>query len=138
MTLETHDRVRVRFTHPLLYWGIMYFALMSVGVALSYWYGPAPTFNPFDIDRNYVAWAFAVYGTWQIFFLNIHRLLPVRIGLAFAFILMVGWGAANTVQSFAGNASFVFPLVFGFMGLFHLKLLTEPAINPLARRREKK
>lgn len=137
MSTEKPEKIKVRLTHPLLYSLIMGFALMSVGVALSYWFGPAPTFNPFDIDRNYVAWAFGVYGVWQIVFLNIHRLLPVRIGLTFAFVLMVGWGAANTVQSFAGNASFVFPLVFGAIGWAHFKFLGEPAINPVTRRKEK-
>lgn len=132
-----HDRVNLRLTHSLLYWLITIFAIASVGWALSYWFGPAPTFNPYDIDRNYVAWGFFIYGTWQIIFLNIHRLLMVRIGLTFAFIYTAAWGFANTIQSFAGNASFAFPIAFVAIAAAHLIMLTEAPINPMTRLKAK-
>lgn len=137
MRFVKHDRVNLRLTHNTLYWSIMNFAMFGVGLALSYWFGPAPTFNPYDINRNYVALAFALYGVWQIVFINIHYLLMVRIGLAFATLFFGAWGFANTLQSFAGNASFAFPLAFIFIGLAHLKWLTEAPVNPMTRRDEK-
>lgn len=132
-----HDRVNLRLNHNTLYWNIMMFAMFSVSLALSYWFGPVPTFNPYDIDRDLVATLFALYGVWQIFFINVHYLLMVRVGLAFAAILMAGWGFANTLQSFAGKASLAFPLAFVFMGAAHLKWLTESPVNPMTRKDEK-
>lgn len=133
-----HVRVNIRLTHPTLYRGITLFALMSVAAAVSYWFGPAPTFNPYDIDRNLVAALFFVYGTWQLLFLNIHYLLMVRIGLLFAFVLMGAWGVANTHQGFAGNASFFLPIVLGGIAGVHLIWLIESPVNPMMRRGEKR
>lgn len=129
-----HERVNIHLTHPSLYWTILFFALMSVGMAVSYWFGPAPTFNPYDIDRDLVAGVFFLYGVWQIVFLNTHYLLMVRIGMAFAGVLMGAWGFANTFQAFAGKASFTLPLVLGTIGAVHLKWLTEAPVNPVTRR----
>lgn len=130
-----HVRVNLRNTHPTLYWNITLFAVFSVAAALSYWFGPAPTFNPYGIDRNLVAALFFVYGTWQLLFLNIHYLLMVRIGLLFAFVLMGSWGVANTHQVFAGNASGFLPLLLGTCAGAHLKWLTESPVNPMTRRK---
>lgn len=130
----THDRVRLRSTHPTLYRSILTFALLSVGMAVSYWFGPAPTFNPYDINRDLVAGVFALYGIWQIVFLNTHYLFMVRIGMAFAGVLMGAWGWANTFQVFAGKASWTLPLVFGAIGAVHFIFLTEAPVNPTTRR----
>lgn len=126
--------MRLRSTHPLLYWATTIFALASVAWAISYWFGPAPTFNPYDIDRDLVAGAFALYGVWQLVFLNIHYLLMVRIGMAFVAVLTGAWGFANTFQSFEGKASFAFPIAFGAIALLHLVLLTEAPVNPVTRK----
>lgn len=123
----------LRKTHPSLYWAILIFAIMSVGLAVSYWFGPPPAFSPFNINRDLVAGIFFVYGVWQIVFLTAHHLLMVRIGLAFAGLLMGGWGFVNTIQAFAGNASFTLPIVFVAIASLHLKLLTEAPVNPFTR-----
>lgn len=123
----------LRKTHPFLYWAISRFAMLCVGLAVSYWFGPPPTFNPYDINRDLVASLFALYGVWQIVFLTTRHLLMVRIGLAFAALLMGGWGIANTFQAFAGKASFTLPLVFVTIAGLHLRALTEAPVNPFTR-----
>lgn len=134
--LLKHDRVNLRLTHNTLYWSIMIFAIMSVALAVSYWFGPPPAFSPYNIDRDLIAWAFALYGVWQIIFINIRFLLMVRVGLTFAFILLGAWGFANTIQAFAGSASFTLPILLGAISGAHLKWLTEAPVNPMTRREE--
>lgn len=135
--MKFHDRVNLRNTHPTLYWQTMTFALMSVALAASYWFGPAPAFHPYDIPIPAVAAVFGAYGVWQIFSLSIHHLLMVRIGMASAFVFMGAWGFANTIQGIAGKASFTLPIILLAIAASHLKLLTESPVNPMTRRKAK-
>lgn len=128
--------MNLRLTHPTLYHSITMFAVVSVGLAVSYWFGPPPTFNPYDINRDLVASLFFLYGVWQFIFLNVHRLRMVRLGLAFAFVLWGAWGWANTIQVFAGKASWAFPIAFGGIAGAHLIWLTESPVNPMTQREE--
>lgn len=132
--MSEHDRVNIRKTHPFLYSVIFACAVLCVGLAVSYWFGPPPTFNPYNINRDLVAGLFFLYGVWQIIFLATHHLFMVRIGLAFASLLMAGWGIANTFQVFAGKASFTLPLVFGTIAWLHLRAMTEAPVNPFTQR----
>lgn len=130
-----HNRVNLRLTHPTLYWGIVMIGIGSIGIALAYWFGPAPTFRPYGIDVNLIALGFFVYGLWQMVFLHFsHHLLMIRIGLTFGGFFMPAWGLANTLQGFAGKSSFVFPIAFFILGGLQLNFLTESPVNPMTQK----
>lgn len=132
----THDRVRIRLTHPALYRSIMTLSVMSVALAFNFWTSN-PTFNPLGIPKNIVGGVFCVLGLSQLFFLNvIHDLRRVRQVLAASLIFMMFWGIINSLQSFAGKASFQLPILYVALAILHYPLLVEAPVNTMTQREE--
>lgn len=126
------NQVNIRLTHPLVYKLLTAFAVLFVLLAVNFWTSN-PTFNPFDINKNWVGAVFLVLGGWQLFWLNaIHNLGMVRLGTSTVVGFAVAWGGGNLQQTFAGKASFQLPLVFFFaIAAVHWLILQEPVFNPL-------
>lgn len=134
MILRKHDRLNVRNTHPALYRSITTLSVMCVALAVNFWTS-TPTFNPYNIPKNWIGAVFAVLGIYQLVFLNVVRdLRRVRFGLAVSFSWILFWGISNTQQAFAGNASFQLPILLSTLAVLHLLLLVESPVNPMTQR----
>lgn len=129
-------RLNIRKTHPALWRSIMIVCLTSIALAANFW-GSNPTFNPYEIPKNIIGLVFFVLGASQLIFLNVvHSLRMVRIGLATSIFWMLFWGASNTQQFFAGNASLQLPILYLALAALQMPLLTESPVNPMTRRSE--
>lgn len=134
--MRKHDQVRIRLTHPALYRSIMTLSIMSVGLAVNFWTS-TPTFSPLGIPKNLIGGIFFLLGVSQLIYLNVfHDLRRVRVGLAVSLSFFFFWGLSNTIQAFAGNASFQLPILYVFLSVLHIPLLIEPPVNPMTRREE--
>lgn len=130
--MTMHDKVRIRQTHPNLWRQIMTLSISCVLLAVNFWYSN-PTFNPFGISKNIVGVVFVLLGVWLFIVLNVFKnLRMVRLGSATSFVVIVVWGAMNTQQWFAGNASLQNPILYGTIATFNFFLLIEPPVNPAA------
>lgn len=133
---STHDRVRIRATHPALYRSIQTLAIMSVLMAVNFWFSN-PTFNPYGIPKNIIGAIFFLLGASQLVFLNVFRdLRKVRLGLAVSLSFMFFWGLSNAQQFLAGNASLQLPILYVTISILHIPLLVEPPVNPMTRKEE--
>lgn len=129
MKLTNLDRVHIRKTHPAMWRVIMTASLAKVALAVNFWYSN-PTFNPWEIPKDIIGVVFVVLGVSQIIFLNlIHDLRLVRAGLALSITWLIFWGASNTQQFFAGNASLQLPLMYLALAALQAPLLFESPIN---------
>lgn len=114
----------------------MTLSIMSVGLAVNFWTSN-PTFSPFDIPKNLIGGIFFLLGISQLVYLNVFHNLPrVRLLLAVSLSFFFFWGLSNTIQAFAGNASFQLPILYVFLAFLHIPLLIEPPVNPMTRREE--
>lgn len=133
---RSHDRVRIRATHPALYRSILILAIMSMALAVNFWFSN-PTFSPLGIPKNVVGGIFVLLGVSQFVFLNVfHNLRMVRLILAVSLGWFCFWGLINTIQFFAGNASLQLPILYVFLAILHLPLLVEAPVNPTTKRGE--
>jgi hypothetical protein len=131
-----HSRVNIRKTHPALYHSIMTLSLMSVGLAANFWTSN-PTFNPYGLSKDIVGLVFFVLGFSHLVFLNIFRdLRVVRIVLATSISWTCFWGASNTLQSFAGKASFQLPILYLALAILQVPLLIEAPVNPMTEKKQ--
>lgn len=129
-------KLRIRATHPALWRSIMIVCLASIALAVNFWFSN-PTFNPYEIPKDNVGWIFFALGISQLFFLNVvHSLRMVRIGLATSLFWTLFWGASNTQQFFAGNASLQLPILYLAFAALQIPLLVESPVNPMTRRSE--
>lgn len=134
LTPGEHEKVRIRSTHPALYRQLMILSVMSVLLAVNFW-RYTPTFVPFNIPKDRVGAVFFVLGVSQFLFLNVfHQLRLVRATLAVSLSFMLFWGASNTQQAFAGNASFQLPILLITLAVLHIPLLVESPVNPMTER----
>lgn len=134
--MTTPDKLNIRNSHPGLYHSIMTVSIASIALAANFW-ASNPTFNPYGIDKNLIGVVFAVLGVSQLVFLNLVRnLRMVRIGLAVSIGWMLFWGATNTQQFFAGNASLQLPILYVALAVLQIPLLIESPVNPMTRRRD--
>lgn len=124
-------QVNIRRTHRTLYWLMMVFAVGNVWYALNFWTSH-PTFNPFNINKNYVGWVFFALGVSQLVFLNVVRdLLRVRIAFVVSGFAYFFWGVSNAQQWANGKASLQLPISFAWiMFLVQMILAFAPPINP--------
>lgn len=126
--------MRLRKTHPALWRSITTLSLLSVALAANFWRSN-PTFNPLGIPKNLIAAIFAGLGIYLFVVLNVfHNLGRVRLGLAVSLGFMCFWGAVNSIQGFAGKASFQLPILYLFLAAMHYPLLVESPVNPVTRR----
>lgn len=134
--MPKHNKVRIRNTHPALYRSILTLSVMSVALAVNFWTSN-PTFNPLGISKNIIGGVFFALGTSQFTCLNVlHNLRMVRLLLAVSLSFMFFWGAVNSLQSFAGNASFQLPILYVALAVIHVPLLIESPVNPMTRREQ--
>lgn len=132
--MPTHSRINIRKTHPGLYHSLMTLGFMGVALAANFW-GSNPTFNPYNINKNWIGLVFFLLGISQLFFLNVFRdLKMVRIVLAASISFMCFWGLSNTQQFFAGNASLQLPILYLAISVLQIPLLVEAPINPMMER----
>lgn len=126
--------MRIRATHPALYRSILILLIMSVALAVNFWFSN-PTFSPLGIPKNVVGVIFALLGGSQFLFLNVfHNLRMVRLILAISLSWFCFWGLINTIQFIAGNASLQLPILYVFLAVLHAPLLVEPPVNPVTQR----
>lgn len=127
--------INLRKSHPGLYRLIMTLCIMRVLLALNFWTS-TPTFNPYDIPKNWIGVIFFVLGVSQLLFLNVIRnLRMVRMVMAFSAGFMLFWGLSNTQQSFAGNASWQLPILYVALAVVQVVLLIESPVNPMMEKR---
>lgn len=132
--MAKHNKVRIRNTHPALYRSILILAIMSMALAVNFWFSN-PTFSPLGIPKNAVGAIFILLGVSQFLFLNVfHNLRMVRLILAVSLGWFCFWGLINTIQFFAGNASLQLPILYVFLAVLHAPLLVEPPVNTTTQR----
>lgn len=131
---EDAKKVNLRLTNPDMYKSVMLFVIFCISMTLNYWFSK-PTFNPYGIQRPWIGLTFLIIGMALILLLNVFRNLKlVRITLAVAGGLLIFWGISNTQQSFAGKASFAFPILLFYVASIILKDLLQSPVNPMTRK----
>lgn len=129
------QKVDIRKTHPTLYYTLMVIGLMSVALALNFWFS-RPTFNPYGIPKNFIGVIFFLLGSTKLIFLNVVRdLRMVRLNVAVSVSWMFFWGFSNTIQFFAGNASLQLPILYIALSILQIPLLTESPVNPMTEKK---
>jgi hypothetical protein len=124
-----HRRLNIRKKHPTLYHSIMTLGVMSIALAINFWTSN-PTFNPYNIPKNFVGTVFAVLGVGQFVFTSVLRdLRAVRLTLTASVFWMLFWGASNLEQSFAGKASYQLPILYIALAVLQIPLLIESPVN---------
>lgn len=127
--------VNMRKSHPELYYSITVLALISIGLALNFFFY-TPTFNPYGIDKTIIGSIFLTLGVLKLIFSNIFRNLKiVRILMASAVAFIFFWGVSNTQQAFRGKASFQLPIILIGIALLQAVWVIAPSINPVSRKR---
>lgn len=128
-------RVNIHESHPNLYFSIMTLGLMSIVLAINFWFSQ-PAFTPYGIHKNVVGVIFSVLGASQLVFLNVFRnLRMVRMTLAASISFMFFWGISNTQQFFNGNASLQLPILYIALSVLQIPLLIESPVNPMTRKK---
>lgn len=124
-----HRKIKIRFTHPTLYYSVMAHCIICAGLALNFW-NANPTFDPFGFSKIFVGFIFITFGGFLFVFLNLlHDLRMVRRSLLFLFIWYFVWGFANAEQWHNGKASLQLPIVFIGLSSWAFILLTTSAID---------
>lgn len=136
--MKKYNEINIRFTHPNLYWGILTFACINIGLGLNFLF-TMPTFNPYQIDKTIVGSIFLLLGLSKlIFLLLVHNLKAVRVVMALEVAFMIFWGIGTSITFFQGRTSLQLFVLYIGLAVLEITRLTEPGINPLTKVREKK
>lgn len=127
---EVPTRPNLRLTHPNLYRALMTDAAILIALAANFLLS-TPTFNPFDIHKEYVGTGFLIIGLSELVLLNFFRsLIALRVVLMISITYLIFWGIGTTQSYFDGRSSLqLFILYFGLASI-KASLLLEPFSNP--------
>lgn len=129
---ESFNSVSLNNTHPNLYRSLMTVAVVDVILGLNFLIF-TPTFEQFNIPKNFIGVGWLSLGMISLVFLNVCRnLKAVRVtgwtGIAFALF----WGIGTTQTLFEGTSSAqLFILYIGLRAGLVVPLLMEPFFNPV-------
>lgn len=125
----------IRKSHPALYRALMVLGSGFFALALNFWLSK-PTFSPYGVPKEVIGVVFFLLGSSLVVFLNVrHDLTAVRITLATSVGFMLFWGASNTQQWWAGNASLQLPILYMIISVLQFPLLIESPINPMTKKK---
>lgn len=135
--------INVRLTNPDLY----LLTLLSVALALVLGLNfslsaaglgiPAPTFFIYDQSNYLWGGLFLALGASQLMFLHVFRnlrLIRALQAVSFTYCLCLGYG--TTQPFYEGEGSLQLPAFYAAWGVFQLRLLLMPFINPWSARRD--
>jgi hypothetical protein len=123
--------VRLRDTHPNLYRSLMTVALIFVALGFNFLL-TTPTFQQYDIPKNYIGTGFLALGLGNLLFLNLRRnLKAVRMLLIVGIAYMLFWGVGTTQTFFEGTSSLQLCILYFGLAALQAPLLLEPFFNPV-------
>jgi len=127
--------LRIRKSHPALFYTLMTLGIMTVLLGLNFWFS-TPAFNPYEIDKDIIGLIFFLIGICQVVFLNFfHNLRMVRGMLGISVGWMFFWGVSNAQQFFMGLASLQLPIIYIALAIMQIPLLMESPINPMTEKK---
>lgn len=125
------ERVNLRNTHRGLWRTYMVFAIGGVGLGLNFIF-TKPTFNPYDVPKEWVGLIFLVMGLLIFIFLNLYRSLRlIRASIATIAGFMVFWGVGASFTFFQGKTSLQNFIVYMMLSALGYVWLVEPFVNPI-------
>lgn len=131
MANKTHHTLFLRNTHPNLYRSLMTTALIFVGLGINFLL-TTPTFQQFNIPKNYIGAGFLALGLSNLLFLNLLRnLRVVRFLLVLGIGYMLFWGVGTTQTFFEGTSSLQLCILYFGLAALQAPLLLEPFFNPV-------
>lgn len=121
----------LRNTNPNLYRSLMtvasVFVLLGANFLLT-----TPTFQQFDIPKNFIGSGFLALGLGNLVFLNIRRnLKAVRVLLIVGIAYMLFWGVGTTQTFFEGTSSLQLCILYFGLAALQAPLLVEPFFHPV-------
>lgn len=136
--MRKYNEIKIRFSHPNLYYGILTFAFVNVALGLNFYF-TNPTFNPYGIDKMIVGTIFLSLGLSKVLFLVFwHNIKAVRVVMALEIGFMAFWGIGSTITFFQGKTSLQLFILYCGMAINELFLILEPVVNPVTETKEEK
>lgn len=129
---QDFNKVNIRLTHPNLYYSLLVFAFINIGLGLNFIFAN-PTFNPYQIDKTVIGSIFLTLGLLKITFLQLFRHLRIlRVVMTAEVIFMVFWGIGTTITFFQGRTSLQLFALYAGLSALEVFLLLEPIANPVS------
>lgn len=89
---KNYNEIKIKFSHPNLYHGILTFSLINIALGLNFYF-TNPTFNPYGIDKMIIGTVFLILGLAKVIFLVFwHNIRAVRVTMALEIGFMVFLG----------------------------------------------
>lgn len=130
--MQDFDKVNIRLTHPNLYFSLVVFALINIGLGLNFLFAN-PTFNPYQIDKTVIGCIFLALGLLKVIFLQFSRNLKIlRLVMAGEVVFMLFWGIGTTITFFRGQTSLQLFVLYAGLAALESFLLLEPIVNPVS------
>lgn len=130
--MQDFNKVNIRLTHPNLYYSLLAFAFVNIGLGLNFLF-TNPTFNPYMIDKTIIGCIFLALGLLKLTFLQaIHNLKMLRLVMAVEVMFMAFWGFGASITFFQGRTSLQLPILYAGLSALEGILLLEPIVNPVS------
>lgn len=138
MKKKKYNEIKLRYSHPNLFKGILTFAFINIGLGLNFYF-TNPTFNPYMIDKNIIGTIFFSLGMAKIVFLMfLHNPKAVRVVMALEIAFMIFWGIGTSITFFQGKTSLQLFVLYAGIATSEIFLLLEPIVNPMTEVKEKR
>lgn len=130
----SYNELNIRNSHPNLYRGILTVSLISIALALNFFF-TNPTFNPYGIHKTVVGGIFLGLGSAKLLFLIVYRNLQyLRLVMTAQIMFMLFWGGGSVITYIQGKTSVQLMVLYGGLAMLEVFLLIEPVVNPMTKK----
>lgn len=126
--------IKIRKTHPNLYWLVMILGVMDVVLGCNFIF-LNPTFPIYGASNYLWGFIFLSIGFGKFISLNLYRRLRLVRGImatAVAYMMFLALGATQPFLEGAGSLQN--PILYAGLAAIQIPLLVEPFINPLTKK----